>query len=1226
LKHATIRFAWHDNKWNGTVCNDPERNIYCTGCYSLLSPRIQRRIDLDIERRYRGRKISEIQKKEGYVPPCYWCVNALGDSECIVADPHPFADAGRKFSLEFAKVPPLRWKLHKFCVFSWNFKLGYAEEGSYERYVPEEELVERTKQYLRELKKGKSIVFFYANYSNPITADYHRYLLLGAGIVKETKEPQKYNIPKTLLEITRNQPRMANMPETAWQFQILLDPDTVFVLPYHEYLNLIDKEKDESASNELWKKLDEVAIQIEEPTIIYNFKYVSKHLEHDKALYLLYLMRQSIRRMKSHNLVDYSLIREIEQKIDKMLAQAWKQRGKYPGFRNALFVVLSHDFDKEDLKEIVPQIEKYVNENYESLEEFFEDLEEVKHSVPSNITRTLRILRKNKDRLEFLSLFDFSIVQFENIERLIGRFGLNTVKANPYIILENYQFDFQDSWNINECDYGVGIYQIDMALIPDPKYADWETAPYDARSPERLRALITKILYDSADQEGNSCLTRKEILDRIQNYPLYYITENLKVDQSLLSQYEKQPIFKEKFLIIEDPLKDEVVYQLKTMKEIEDIIEDFIGKMLKKKYSVDAKIVEDIINKELDSFEDKLQFIDINERRNLYANSLKNGLFVITGKAGSGKTQAVINLITKFLENRKLPIFVFTPTGKANLVIRNRLKKLGLDNISYIKYYTIHRFLYRAIFDFYREQVTRRAEILRLGHMIENLLDGRLEVLDDFRKLVKSWSFTPRVVIIDEASMVDEVLLALLFSMMNAEILEHLILVGDERQLPPIGVGRPFVDLIFYLKQKGLETNFINLKSNLRFDPSTSLGIFSDLFSGKEAPSPAEIIDVINRKDESLEIYYFGNATELREIIKQILTQAGCVNISNSIFDMFTEIFESEGKLNLDKVQIITPQRIGDYGSMGINRNIVLEGTIQYSPNTKLICEENIYFPVKGKRVLGLANGSIGYIRSDGKVHFDDLEELSKDYGYENVQKLRYRISSEVYDPLKTERKIDLGYAITVHKSQGSDFDHVIFVLSKVSPFITRELLYTAFTRPRVKLHLVIHEDLKDDLTLDLLRAFGESLVEKRKTLLFGHKTSPFKPYRLTLKDKTIIEVDSKIEWIIAKLLDEMNIKFEYGIEDFLHSHHVKPDFRIYVNDKIYYIEHLGRMDNVGYRERWLKKFEIYKNLGIAGILITTSESEEITDVEENIKKMINDIMSGNLQKTEGFSYHHYEL
>jgi hypothetical protein len=67
-------------------------------------------------------------------------------------------------------------------------------------------------------------------------------------------------------------------------------------------------------------------------------------------------------------------------------------------------------------------------------------------------------------------------------------------------------------------------------------------------------------------------------------------------------------------------------------------------------------------------------------------------------------------------------------------------------------------------------------------------------------------------------------------------------------------------------------------------------------------------------------------------------------------------------------------------------------------------------------------------------------------------------------------------------------------------------------------------------------------------------------------------------------------------------------------------------MDNIGYRERWLKKFEIYKNLSIADTLITTTESEEITDVEENIKNMIKDITSNRLRKTEGFSYHHYEI
>ncbi|MGF3573643.1 MAG: ATP-dependent DNA helicase [Candidatus Bathyarchaeia archaeon] len=1226
VKHATIRFAWHDSKWNGTVCRDPERNIYCTGCYSLLSPRVQRRIDFQKEQRYRGQKVSKIQKEETYIPPCYWCLNALGDSECVLEDYHPFADTERRFSPEFAKVPPLKYNLNKFCIFSWNFKLGYAGKGSYERYVPPEELNDRTKQYLNELEKGKSVVFFYANYSNPITADHYKYLLLGAGVVRDTKEPREYNVPERLVERIRSQPGRANMPKTAWQFQILLDPDTVFVLPYHEYLNLIDNEKDESASSELWKKLDEAAIRIEETTIIPNFKYVSMHLEHDKALFLLYLFRQSTRQMKNHNLIGYSLISEAEQKIDKLLASSWKQRGKYPGFRNALYVMLSHDFDKEYLKEIIPRVEKYINENYGSIEEFFEGLEEVKSSMPSDIVKTLRILKNNKDRLEFLSLFDFSITQFENIERLIDRFGFGTIKANPYIILENYQFDFQDSWDINECDYGVSIYQIDIALIPDPKYADWETTPYDARSPERLRALITKILYDSADQEGNSCLTREEILNRIQSYPLYYITEKLKVDQNLLLQYEKQQIFKEKFLIIENPQKNEVIYQLKRMREIEGIIEEFIGKMLKKTYSVDTKIIEDLISKELESFKDKLQFLDINERRNLYTNSLKKGLFVISGKAGSGKTQAIINLIAKFVEAKK-SIFVFTPTGKANLVVRNRLKKLNLHKASNTRVSTIHRFLYRALSDYYMGFTTRRVEIARLGHLIEDLLEGKLEVLDEFRKLAKSWSFNPRVVIIDETSMVDEILLAVLFGMINPEALEHLILVGDERQLPPIGVGRPFVDLIFYLKQKGLETNLIHLKSNLRFDPSTSLGIFSDLFSGQEEPSPTEVEDALNRKDEFLERYYFSNSKELRNVIKQILAQIGCQNLSNSLFTMFTDVFESEDKLNLDKVQIITPRRIGDYGSMGINRNVVLEGTIQYAPNTKLICEENIYFNAKGSRVLGLANGSIGYIKSDGDVHFEDIDELIEDCGYENVQRLKYEVSSEVYSPLRTERKIDLGYAITVHKSQGSDFDHVVLVFSQVSPFITRELLYTAFTRPRTKLHFVVHDDLKKELPHVLIRAYNNSLVEQRKTLLFGHKASPFKPYRLTLKDKTILEVDSKIEWIIAKLLDEMNIKFEYGIEEFLASYHVKPDFKLHVNGKVYYIEHLGRMDNIGYRERWLKKFDIYKNqLGIADILITTSESEEITDVEENIKKMIEDIISDKLQKTEGFSYHHYEI
>ena len=311
---------------------------------------------------------------------------------------------------------------------------------------------------------------------------------------------------------------------------------------------------------------------------------------------------------------------------------------------------------------------------------------------------------------------------------------------------------------------------------------------------------------------------------------------------------------------------------------------------------------------------------------------------------------------------------------------------------------------------------------------------------------------------------------------------------------------------------------------------------------------------------------------------------------------------------------------------MAINRNVVLDRVFDYAPKTKLICEENMYFNTRGGRALGLANGSIGYIKHYGYVYFEDISELFEDYPYEDVMRLVRKLRASVYRPSETERNIDFGYAITAHKAQGSDFEHVILTLSQMSPFITRELLYTALTRPREKLHLVVHNDLKDELPLVLTKVYSNSSVEQRKTLLFGHKTSPFKPYKLTLKNKQTIEVDSKIERIFAQILDKLDIEFEHGPKEFLAEYHVVPDFKLHINDKDYYLEHLGRMDNLKYRERWLRKFETYKKLGIADIMITTTESQEKTDVEENVKKIIDDLKSGRLRQTEGYSYHHYEI
>lgn len=1224
VKHTTVRFAWHDDKWDGGICKDPERNIYCTGNYSLLSPRLQRRIEIDTEDCYKDQRISKLQRERNYVPPCYWCLNALGKEKYEVEDAHPFADSGR-MSNDFKTIPRLRYEMDGFSVFSWNFKLGYAGKGSPQRYVSPEELKARTLDYLDEIGGGGSIAFFYANYSNPITADDYKYLVLGAGLVKETREPQEYEIPEDLVERMRSQRSMGNFPKAAWQFQILLDPSTVFIFPYNEYLDLIAKNRTDAT--EQWKSLDEIAVRIEEKTLIPHFKYVSMHLPHDKAIYLLYSMRQAVRQMKTHNVVKFSILTEIENKISGLLTHAWKERGKYPGFCGVAHLVLKNDFDKETLKGLIPRIKEYIIKNFGSIETYVEKAQDnaSQSNASGEIARSLRILEKRKEYVEFLSMFDFSIRQFENVQKIIDKLGVQTVKKNPYLILENYNYDFYDIWNVEESDYGIGLYQIDIPMIPDSSYADWE-ALHDARSPQRLRALVNKILYDIAREEGSSYCTRNDIIQHIEKYPLYYINEKLQVDVNLLADYEKQIIFKERFNIVEDIREDDVTYQLRALKDIENIIEQFVDRILKKTYRIESSQVEEIIKRELEASKGKK--LDLVEKRNLYADCLKNGLFVISGKAGSGKTQGVANLIAEFFNTRKLPVFVFTPTGKANLVVRRRLKDIKLHKENKIRVSTIHRFLYRALSDYYMEYTARRGDISQLEELISELLDGKLERLGEFRSLARNWSFNPKVVIIDEASMVDEVLLAVLFSMINAESLERLILVGDERQLPPIGVGRPFVDLIFYLKQKGIEEHYIHLESNLRFDQTKNIGRLSELFSGQEEPSPMDIEDALKSPDESLEVHYFSNANDLRNITAGILESVGCPSTGKPLFEMFADTFETDSGPNLDKVQIITPRRIGDFGSMAINQKIIMNGVISYAPRTKLICEENMYFNArKGGRILGLANGSIGYIVSHGNFYFDDIPELIEDYGLECVEKgLLSQVRSEVYNQSKTERKVDLGYAITVHKAQGSDFEHVIFAFSQMSSFITRELLYTGLTRPKQKLHFLIHGDLKDNLAQVFIKAYYNSLVEQRKTLLFGHKISPFKPYQLTLKNGKTIQVDSKIERIIAEVLDKLGVDFESSPKEFLAEHHIVPDFKLHIDDKTYYLEHLGNMGNLSYRERWFRKLPIYKNLNLMDALITTSESEEKTNAEHNVRKIVDDIKSGRLHRTESPSSHHYEI
>lgn len=1250
VKHVSIRFAWHDDSWDGGICRDPKNNFYCVGNYSLLSPRLQRRRLAEQEDKHKNESVpiflSESDFAAGddfafegpYAPPCYWTINAFGDKDIELEDIHPFVDTGRK-GKEFIRVPPLRITLKKNTVITWCFKIGFGR-NDYERYVPPSLLEQRTSDYLKSLEKEKSIAFFYANFSNPISGEdrNRKYLLIGAGLVAGIEEPPSYDIPSDLLKKVRAQKRMENLPTLAWQFQVTIDPESTFLLPYKQYYDWV--REDELNRESRQEKLEELAVKVDDRTIIPHFKYVSMHLPHDKAIYLLYQTLNSLKKMRENpaNIQD-SIFDEIEAKTKKLLEVAWKERGQYPGFRNILFLVLENDFQEEELQVIISKIEHQVKYRLKGIHNFLNsklspgDFE----NLPRDVSFAMRIIENGKDLVKFFAAFDFTIVQFTNIRKILKYYGPDTVRSNPYLFLEHYSPTRDDEKrrdpNIDKNDYGIGLYQIDIAMIPDHKYADWESS-YNAQSPERVRALIAKILAETASSDGRSFLYRKDIVKKIEEYPLYYISNKFKVDDYLLSQYEKQGVFRDKFLMKDDVERNDVIYQLRSLENVEKTIEEFLEIVLKKRYKVDENEIRLLKRMDFKKFGNK---VDLAEREEIYRNALGNGLFVLSGIAGSGKTQAIINLLSRLWENGNRSICVFTPTGKANLVIRGRLKEFGLHNKEPdLLLSTIHRFLYRSMHDRARNyrDFARRQEAEDIGEIIEDILsEGKWELIEELKSRTRNKKFKAKIVVIDEASMVDEILLATLFAMIDPYEIEHLILSGDERQLPPIGVGRPLVDLAYDIQSKwrDLESNITQLKTNLRFDPTKKLANLADLFGGEDEPGVSQVAEILSEPDDSLEVRFFSDAASLESLIREVLLKAGALAFeSESAFEVFANLFVGAeltgGEIDLDRVQIITPRRIGSFGSEAINRNVIMRGEASICPQSKLICEENMYTNVGYRRILGLANGSIGYVTSKNVVRFNEVTELEKLYGPESIEKLKKDIRSDVFSSMKIEKKINFGYAITVHKSQGSDFDHVILVLPDKSLFVTKELLYTAITRPKEMLHIIVNKKLEKELPAMLVEAFLRSEVEAHDSLLFGHKHEYRRPFKLTLSDGSVVALASKIEYMIADCLDKLNVKFEYECSDFLEKYRFKPDFKFRINDKTFYLEHLGNL-NRRYANTRNWKFDIYKKAGYADNLITTSERDEDSNVKAVIEKIIHDLQTNKLENTPGaYSYHHYYL
>ena len=364
---------------------------------------------------------------------------------------------------------------------------------------------------------------------------------------------------------------------------------------------------------------------------------------------------------------------------------------------------------------------------------------------------------------------------------------------------------------------------------------------------------------------------------------------------------------------------------------------------------------------------------------NAILSALNNKVSVITGGPGTGKTTTIRGII-KVYGNKK--ILLAAPTGRA-------AKKL--EETTGLNASTIHRLLGFTPAGCDKDE--------------NNPLEGSL-------------------LIVDECSMIDITLMNRLLKAVPLEM--SLVLVGDVDQLPSIGPGRVFADII----DSGI-VNCTRLTTLHRQGAGSTIAKNAHRINDGKMP-------FLNSYDNS--DFYFT------EILEQEVA-------AEYIISMCLELMQPNENGNYPDVQVLSPMR---KGIVGINNlNLMLQevlNPVQYSENdvyrknpllirrgeTEYRLNDKV-MQIRNNYTKSVFNGDIGRIshinREDNKLTVTFDEGRNVDYEYSDLEELV------------------LAYAITIHKSQGSEYDTVILPIMKAQfVMLQRNLLYTAVTRAKKKL------------------------------------------------------------------------------------------------------------------------------------------------------------------------------
>lgn len=1063
--------------------------------------------------------------------------------------------------------------------------------------------------FFGRITSGSSLATFYTKSGHPLGDDINR-LVIGIGHVAHVGPMLHYASDSDV-----TQP----LWERVVEHTIRPDGSSGFLLPYHDYLAETGDPGEDERRREL---LHEIAV-VPDRANIASYSYGGELATSDVALGAVVRCLESVRRIRAHGVAPGPWAAR-EEWLNEQMAALWHDRGAFPGIGAALealglrlgtalvFELRAHGALAPDA-DPWPLVDALLSDRARPPRPSFAgDLAAVGKVWA-------RLSDERRSLLKLLSRFALTPAQAARWFDPRARAGaVRTPVADADILDNPYRIAESDLGDENE--YPVTVGSIDRGLLPDDTIA--AANPLPPRSAvasgldwRRVRAGVVAILRRAADS-GDALLSRDETLDRLSTLEL---ARPCAVPVDWVAAHEEE--FRGEVDVVEvmvDSGEQATVTALQ-LTELADR-EAWLAKVVQARAS---KPVPSLGESWADLLERSVRAADANavlnserastalaEQAEALERITTRRLTALVGRAGTGKTTVLgALLLSKRLKDDG--VLFLAPTGKARVRIT---QKTGVDAR------TVAQFLYSL--DRYD------------GRRQRPRFDG------------PGQSRVARTVVIDECSMLTMDDLVAVLRALDLGHVTRIILVGDPNQLPPIGVGRPFADLVAQLDESAEQDDpagaaLARLTTELRTKagaPSDALRLAS--WFTREA-QPADADEVLSELElgghfNDLAVHTWSSPDDLRALFDQLLQSElglpapGDVRGFNSAMGLTPEGWVPFDDHNgAERFQVLSPVRQHPHGVHDLNRWIQRRYRSQqlHARRALALGDEQI---VWGDKVIVVSNGerrgwdfnareAVRDYLANGEVGFAAKPKNGRYLNIALAQRpgRRYAIYPNQFSG--GGGPVELAYALTVHKAQGSEFDVVFVVVPARTRLLSRELLYTAITRARAKLVLLVEGQGPGSL-FDLTRPERSETV-RRNTNLFhgavrhGDDLTPFAEHLIHRTTRGEL-VRSKSELVIANHLHARGLPYRYEavVEGSVVAGRRRPDFSFvdFAGDTIVW-EHLGMLDRPDYRRSWEAKKAWYEANGwVDGHnLFTTADvaggldSTRIAEVADQVARAI---------------------